>query len=555
MALAFIMLLMYQAWQEDYGPQANLPAPATSTPTSPTATPSTPSASGASHDVLPDTTAAQAGNVGSIPNVPTGQEQTILPTADQVTVRTDLLELKIDTIGGDIRKAALLDYPLEIDEPDNPFVLMQEELPKFFIAQSGLLPKETSPTHQAVFQAEQLQYQIADNQDTLSVTLTWRSPQGIEVQKIYHLQRGSYVVRVEHVVTNAGTEPWVGRVYGQLQRTDLPNESAFLYTYTGAAISSPELLYEKITFSEIRKDELQKEQRPGWVGGWAGMLQHYFVAAWVPQVDQVFHYYSNYIPEGARYVIGLYSDPQSLAPNNQLSFEMQLYVGPKLQHEMEALAPGLDLTVDYGWLWFIAKPLFWSLEFIHSLVGNWGWAIIILTILIKLAFFHLSATSYKSMANMRKLHPRLIALKERYADDKARLHQAMMDLYKKEKINPLGGCLPILVQIPVFIALYWVLLESVELRQAPFMFWLNDLSTPDPYFILPLIMGVTMLIQQHLNPAPLDPVQQKVMMILPVVFSVFFAFFPSGLVLYWVVNNILSIAQQWVITRKIAGDV
>ncbi len=258
---------------------------------------------------------------------------------------------------------------------------------------------------------------------------------------------------------------------------------------------------------------------------------------------------------GNRYILGLYGPTQSVAPHSQQTLSITLYAGPKLQNKLAELAPSLDLTVDYGWLWFIAQPLFWMLDTIHDIVGNWGWAIIILTILIKLAFFQLSATSYKSMANMRRMQPRLVTLKERYSDDKSRLNQAMMELYKKEKINPLSGCLPIVVQIPVFIALYWVLLESVELRQASFIFWLDDLSSPDRFFVLPLIMGATMLGQHFLNPAPIDPIQQKVMLALPIVFTVFFAFFPSGLVLYWTVNNILSISQQWVITKKIAGDV
>jgi YidC/Oxa1 family membrane protein insertase len=310
---------------------------------------------------------------------------------------------------------------------------------------------------------------------------------------------------------------------------------------------------KKISFDEIQEGSLNQENRIGWAKGWVAMLQHYFVGAWVPEPEQVYHYYSNMLNSGPRYLLGLYGPEGVVAPGNQQLFKLTLYAGPKSQQQLAQLAEGLDLTVDYGWLWFIAQPLFWGLKFIHDWVGNWGWAIVILTILIKLAFFHLSATSYKSMANMRRLQPRLMALKERYGDDKSRLNAAMMDLYKKEKINPLGGCLPIVVQIPVFIALYWVLLESVELRHASFIFWLNDLSSADPYFVLPIIMGATMLVQHYLNPAPLDPIQQKMMLALPLVFTVFFAFFPSGLVLYWVVNNILSIAQQWVITRKIAG--
>jgi YidC/Oxa1 family membrane protein insertase len=280
------------------------------------------------------------------------------------------------------------------------------------------------------------------------------------------------------------------------------------------------------------------------------MIQHYFLSAWIPDAAEPNLYYTKVLPP-ARYVLGLVGPELTVPPGQTQLFSSRLYVGPKLQDHLAEIAPGLELTVDYGMLTVLAKPIFWLLKRIHDLVGNWGWAIIILTLLIKLAFYKLSETSYKSMANMRKLAPRLQALKERYGDDRQKLNQAMMEMYRKEKINPLGGCLPILVQIPVFIALYWVLLESVELRQAAFILWLKDLSSPDPYYVLPLIMGVTMFIQQKLNPAPMDPMQAKVMMILPFVFTVFFAFFPAGLVLYWVTNNILSIAQQWVITRRV----
>jgi YidC/Oxa1 family membrane protein insertase len=280
------------------------------------------------------------------------------------------------------------------------------------------------------------------------------------------------------------------------------------------------------------------------------MLQHYFLGAMIPEADEPQRYYTKTL-SNARYVIGMISPPRTVAADAGTTFSTRMFLGPKLQDEMKQVAPGLELTVDYGMLTVLAQPLFWLLKTIHNFVGNWGWAIVLVTVIIKLAFYKLSETSYKSMANMRKMAPRLQSLKERYGDDRQKLNQAMMELYKKEKINPLGGCLPIVVQIPVFIALYWVLLESVELRQAPFMLWITDMSAPDPYYILPLLMGATMLIQQKLNPAPLDPIQAKVMMVLPVVFTVFFAFFPSGLVLYWVVNNALSITQQWVITKRI----
>jgi YidC/Oxa1 family membrane protein insertase len=333
-----------------------------------------------------------------------------------------------------------------------------------------------------------------------------------------------------------------------LQRAKPIEDSAnkFIYTYTGGAIYSEEKKYEKIKFDDIAEADLNRDIK----GGWLAMLQHYFVSAWVPPAEQVHHYYSKALKTG-RFVLGAYSPNKTVSAGEQVNFESRFYAGPKLQHQLEAISKGLELTADYGWLTIIAKPIFWVLEKIHGIVQNWGWSIILLTVLIKLAFYKLSETSYKSMANMKKVAPRLQTLKERYGDDKQRLNQAMMEMYKKEKINPLGGCLPMLVQIPVFISLYWVLLEAVELRQAPWIFWIQDLSIKDPYFVLPLLMGITMFIQQKLNPAPPDPMQAKIMMSLPIVFTVFFAFFPSGLVLYWFVNNLLSILQQWYITKKI----
>jgi len=544
-ALTFILMMMYQAWQKDYGPKPPSVA-STSTTETTIETPSTP----------PDAELPKTQN--NLPSTPT-----LLPVAEpvkllasdlRIQVETDVFRLEIDTTGGDVRQVDLLKYPVEVDKPDEPFRLMGDELPNLFIAQSGLLPEGVGPTHQTVYQSDQQNYRLTD--DTLEVKLYWHNDKGIKVSKIYTFQRGSYTFDVKHIIENNSAEPWQGRLYGQFQRTKSDvGKSRFTYTYMGGAISSPDQRYEKISFADIQDGSFNDEHRPAWANGWAAMLQHYFVGAWVPEREQPYNYYTNMLPTGNRYVLGLYGPMESVAPQAQHTFKMAFYAGPKVQKKLAELSPGLDLTVDYGWLWFIAQPVFWGLELIHKWVGNWGWAIIIITLLIKLAFFQLSATSYKSMANMRRLQPRLVALKERYGDDKARLNQAMMDMYKKEKINPLGGCLPIVVQIPVFIALYWVLLESVELRQASFIFWLNDLSTADPYFVLPLLMGATMMVQHHLNPAPIDPIQQKMMMVLPIVFTVFFAFFPSGLVLYWVVNNTLSIAQQWVITKKIAGNV
>lgn len=387
---------------------------------------------------------------------------------------------------------------------------------------------------------------MAANDDQLKVELFWTGDNGLRVTKEFVFTRGKYAVAVNYHINNESGQAWTGRQYSQFQRTLVEEGSRFLYTYLGAAISSPDDLYEKITFDDMEDANLDQDI----TGGWAAMIQHYFVGAWVPDPGKAYHYYTKVL-DGPRYAIGLYSPAMTVEPGAQTTVGMTLYAGPKLQDQLEAVAPGLELTVDYGWLWFIAQPLFWLLTWLYSVFGNWGWAIIFVTITIKAAFFQLSAASYKSMANMRRVQPRMVAIKERYGSDRQRLNKAMMELYKTEKINPLGGCLPILVQIPVFISLYWVLLESVELRQSPFIFWIQDLSAMDPYYVLPLLMGASMLIQQRLNPAPIDPVQQKVMAMLPIVFTVFFAFFPAGLVLYWVVNNILSIAQQWYITSKV----
>jgi YidC/Oxa1 family membrane protein insertase len=550
MALFFILFLLYQAWQQDYGPK---PPPPTTTgkPTDTTATPST---------------------ITSVSELPSVQEESShfesrelpqsqvavkpLTSHSQVTVETDLLKVELDTMGGDIRRVYLKAYPLTVETPDDPFRLMNDSLPNFFIAQSGLLSQQAAPTHQQVYHSQDEYYQLSPGAESLPVTLTWESANGLRVKKIYTFKPNSYVIELTHQVDNQTGQPWEGRLYTQLQRTKAAEvgQSSFIHTYMGGAVATPNSLYKKVYFDDMRDGSFNQENPTGWAGGWAAMLQHYFLAAWVPQPEEVFRYSGRVFGEN-RYALQMVGPLQTVAPNAQQDFSVKLFAGPKLQYQLGELAPGLDLTVDYGWLWFIAQPLYWTLEWIYRWIGNWGWAIIILTLLIKLAFYQLSATSYKSMAHMRRLHPRLVALKERYGDNKEGLNRAMMDLYKKEKINPLGGCLPILVQIPVFIALYWVLLESVELRHAPFIFWINDLSSPDPFFVLPVIMGVTMLLQHYLNPTPIDPVQQKVMLILPLVFTVFFAFFPSGLVLYWVVNNMLSIAQQWIITRQIAGDV
>ena len=535
-ALSFVILLLWQSWQEDYAPQ-----PVESTTPAETAIPAMPKNGDAGDDIpgTPDDLA----QARAVP------ETELLKTSGNITIETDLFRVLLDTTGGDLRQVDLLAYPATTEPDSPPFRLLNDSLPNLFIVQSGLRTRSgTEPTHHVVYSAEQDHYRMADSADELQVELSWRSPEGVEVTKRYTFHRGSYAVDLEHEVRNGSGSDWQGRQYRQLQRTQVAEtgQSTFIYTYMGGVLYSPEEKYEKIKFDDMLDANLDRSV----TDGWAAMIQHYFVGALVPERGEENRYYTKTL-NNARYVIGLISPGRNIAAGESATFSTRLFIGPKLQDEMKQVAPGLELTVDYGLLTVLAQPVFWLLKTLHGFLGNWGWAIIFVTMLIKLAFYKLSETSYRSMANMRRLTPRLKSLKERYGDDRQKLNQAMMELYKKEKINPLGGCLPILVQIPVFIALYWVLLESVELRQAPFMLWITDMSAPDPFYVLPLLMGATMLIQQRLNPAPMDPIQAKVMMALPIVFTVFFAFFPSGLVLYWVVNNTLSIAQQWVITRRV----
>jgi YidC/Oxa1 family membrane protein insertase len=532
--LSLVLFLLWDAWQREVNPPPVQPAISERA-----TTPSTAADVPVSTEAAPTTSPSQ---------VPAGDEA--VQRAESLEIVTDVLRAVIDTHGGDLRQVDLLKYPVKPKEPDVPFRLMNDTLPQLFIAQTGFASKRPqegvlvdAPNHHTTYKGRVEK----DEQGMERVILEWVSPQGVKFSKIYVFQPDSYLIEVQHQVENPTTQPWHGNLYQQLQRSGEEPAGGLgaTYTYTGGVIWSTEDKYQKINFDDMQDEDLQRDI----TGGWAAMIQHYFLGAWVPANDVSYTYYTRALPRDL-YVLGMKAaEEMQVAPQSSESIRSRFFVGPKLQHELEKVAPGLELTVDYGVLTIIAKPLFWLLEKIHSWVGNWGWSIVLLTLLIKLVFYKLSETSYKSMAHMRKVQPRLQSIKERYGSDRQKLNQAMMDIYKKEKINPLGGCLPILVQIPVFIALYWMLLESVELRQAPWILWITDLSTKDPYFVLPIVMGITMLVQQKLNPTPLDPIQAKVMMALPFVFTVFFLFFPAGLVLYWVVNNTLSIAQQWYITR------
>jgi YidC/Oxa1 family membrane protein insertase len=529
----FLSIMLYQQWQADYGPK---PAASSSQAgVSPAANPDVPVSADSAGS--PESTSAQTEN---------------LISRQRIQVKTDVVRMEIDTEGGDIRLLELLDYPVAKDAPNSPVQLFTDK-DLVFVAQNGFIGDEaTAPNHHSQWQAQATSFVLAEGQNELRVPLTWISPQGVTVTKTYILNRGSYDVHLEQEVANNSPNLWTARQYVQLQRKDPgdKNKDQMVRTYTGGVLYTPEDKYRKITFKDMAGENLDAKAKDGWIA----MIQHYFVAAWIPPSGEENGFYTKALADD-HFVIGAYTPVLEVPAGGSKAFQAQLFAGPKLQRVLETTAPGLDLTVDYGALTIIAKPIFWLLEQFHKIFNNWGWAIIFVTLTLKALFFRLSAASYRSMANMRKMQPKLAELKERFGGDKQKLNHAMMEMYRKEKVNPLGGCLPILVQIPVFISLYWVLIETVEMRQAPFIGWLTDLSSKDPYFILPLLMGVSMFIQQRLSPPPADPLQAKIMQFFPVMFTGFFAFFPSGLVLYWVVNNVLSILQQWYINKTIGAAV
>lgn len=539
--LALVLYLIWNAWQREQLPeQALAPAPAT-----------TSQVEESWQNDIPKSAGIASAETSA------GKEKTLVNTVSskRVTVETDVFNIEINTRGADIHYAELKTYPVSINEPDNPLVLLDNKT-KTYITQSGLVHEPVAnkdkgnlaPNHHHIYSADNSQYILTEGQDKLIVPFRWQGPNNVTVTKTFTFERGSFLVNVDYLIENSSTESWVGSQYKQLRHSYVSGERSWLRlpTYTGAAYYDQK--YEKLSFDDMQKEPLNKEVS----GGWVAMLQHYFFSAWLTEEFETNHYYSKIVEKdvGDDYIIGISSQAIRVRPNEEATFVNRLYLGPKLQKQIEKIQPSLELTTDYGMFTPLCKPLFWLLDFIHGWVKNWGVAIILVTMLIKLVFYRLSAASYRSMAKMRKVQPRFQALRERYADDKQKLNQAMWEMYRQEKINPIGGCLPILIQMPVFLSLYWVLIESVEMRQAPFMLWIYDLSTKDPYYILPLLMGITMFIQFRLNPRPPDPMQEKIFMVMPIFMTAFMAFFPAGLVLYWFVNNLLSIAQQWVITKR-----
>ena len=554
MGLIVLSYMMWVEWQKDYGPQPSAVTPATQTTQS-------------SFDAPPPVV-AQDDSIPFVGDLP--QPESTASSMDQQTtaqaemssenslllVTTDVLEVGIDLAGGTMVSAKLLNYPVELEVSEIKVNLLNSAGPEMFIAQSGLLSRAPAPNHTSTYQAGKMQYSLGQSSDEIRVPLTWDDGSGIHVTKTFIFKRGKYDVAVRHTLSNESGQSWSGSRYDQLQRSVLmdKDDGGFTnpgrYSFFGIGFFSPDEKFEKVDFDDIASDPYQRSFSDGWLS----MVQHYFFTAWIPPQAEINSYSTQvYSPAGfPRYIARAVSPVVEVASGAKHEFESRLYVGPKLQDNLDEVATGLGHTVNYGIFTVFSKPLFWLLSNIHKVVGNWGWAIVLLTVLIKLLFFKLTEAQYRSMARMRKLQPRIEQLKERYGDDRQRMSQAMMEMYKTEKVNPLGGCLPILVQIPIFIALYWVLLESVELRQAPFMLWIDNLTARDPYFILPVLNAAFMMATQRLTPtAGMDPMQRKIMQFMPIGFSFMFAFFPAGLVLYWATNAGLSLAQQWYITRKI----
>lgn len=531
-ALSFGLLFV---WQEYFAPK---PAPKPAVVTTHTASGVT------------TTSGAPAATADASANLARGQS---------VEVTTDMVRARIDTAGGDVRSLDLLQQG-SVDDPSKPLTLLTDQGGRTYVAQSGLLsPVVGLPTHKTVFRVEKTQYTLADGQNSVSVTLVAPPENGVQVKKTFTFTRGSYLIDVRYDIHNETGRPLPASAYYRLLRDGKApeGEGRFAHTFTGPAVYTDAGKFQKVAFEDLDKHKASYEKNSD--NGWVAMLQHYFASAWILKTTDGKGVCANAQScqfelkpvAGGLYSAGVVVSLPVIAPGATQTISVPLYAGPEETKVLKATAPGLELTKDYGWVTIIATPLFWLLQTLHGLVGNWGWAIVLLTVIVKAVLYPLSATSYRSMAKMKALAPRMERLKAQFGDDRAKFQQAMMEMYKAEKVNPLGGCLPIVVQIPVFIGLYWALLASVELRQAPWLGWVHDLTRPDPFYILPVLMAATTFAQTFLNPPPTDPMQAKMMKIMPLAFSVMFFFFPSGLVLYWLTNNILSIAQQWFVNKNI----
>lgn len=542
---SFSALLLWDAWQKHNAPKIPVGVSTPAVTSVPAAAPTARTAPQASAPAAAAT------------NGPVSSASVIAATGAPVTVKTDMMEVELNTMGGDIRRLKFLKVGSAQDR-NKPLTLLEPDPNHFFVTQSGLLGGGL-PTHKTLYTTESKSFVLADGKNSIDVTFTARDPSGIEVVKRYQFKRGTYEMDVSYDVRNGSGAPVSPTAYFQFLRDgnapsqDAAQTNAFagVTTFHGPAVYTDESKFVKVDFKDIEKNKqpYPKSAKDGWIA----IVQHYFVSTWAPRKGIDREFFTTHVVDNL-YTAGLKTPMGVVAPGATQTVTVPLYIGPQETDTLKEVAPGLELVVDYGWLYILAAPLFWLLKFLYGLVGNWGWAIIFLTVLIKLVFYPLNAKAGRSMAQMKVLAPKMEKLKELYGEDRQKLNQAMMEMYRTEKINPLGGCLPIVVQIPVFIALYWVLLASIELRHAPWLGWIQDLSAPDPYFVLPVIYAISMFVTTKLNPQPADPVQAKVMLFMPIMFSIFFLFFPAGLVLYWVVQNLLSILQQWYINRTIAAE-
>ncbi len=538
-AMLITAYLLILAWRDDY---ADAPVVDAAPETAASVSADIPSTTGAAGDI-------------PVQTIPTETSVAPAPTNDTglITVTTDRFNVKINPEGGDIVYSALKEYDATLDS-DEPFVLLENNSNRIYVAQSGLIGQDGIDTAEgrASYSYNANNYVMEAGQQTLTVPLTYQED-GLTVTKTFTFTRGAYPIDISYQIKNQSGQPWQGQMFAQLKRDDSKDPGMSdkgvlsMATYLGGAWGTPDDPYNKLKFGDFNDNDLAVTSDDGWVG----IVQHYFVSAWTPD-----NFTANFFSResGNDYFIGFNSQPLNIASNEQLTIEATLYSGPKVQSELKDVAVGLNQTVDYGLLWPISKILFALLDGLHGFIGNWGWSIIVLTILVKIALMWFSNKSYYSMAKMRAIAPKLKALKDEHGDDRMKMSQEMMAIYKEEKVNPMAGCLPILMQMPIFLALYWVLVESVELRHAPWILWIQDLSAMDPWFILPLLMGASMFIQQQLNPQPADPMQAKVMKFLPIIFTAFMLFFPAGLVLYWTVNNLFSMTQQYIVNKKVEEE-
>ena len=510
--------------------------------------------------VTTSTGSANSDELPQLQSVPesSGLLDLALPTPNEnfITAQNDVIEIVIDPIGGDIVSGLLLThFDKKLEDGGQPFPILQNSRDNTYVARSGLIGPSGTDTAEGrpKFSIASTNFVLNDDQDTLNIDLVLNDS-GVRIVKRFTLSRNSYDIGVQYIINNGSSSDWNGTFYGQIKRDAKPpvtDVSGFsMQPFLGAALRQPEKNYAKFDFSDIEDESVKTSIE----GGWVAMVQHYFISAWIPPADELNNFTLRKLSNQDMYLLSFTGAPISVPVGESADYKASFYIGPKDQDALIGMAEYLDRTLDYGFLWILAEPIFKAMKMIHSVIGNWGWTIILLTLGIKLILYPLSAASLKSMAKMRNLQPQMLRLKELYGDDRQKMSQETMSLYKKEKVNPAGGCFPMLLQMPVFISLYWVLMESVEIRHAPWIFWIQDLSAKDPYFVLPIIMGASMLFMQKLQPAPTDPMQAKIMQIMPIAFTFLFMGFPSGLVLYWTVNNLLSMAQQWFVNRQLINN-